>query len=90
MSEGCEKARKPLGQANDMFEAGFLSGHRKGDRALDHVRIERRTKIGTLHVLQRPSHALNIAHVGNRQLRPLRLQVAAAAIFFVYQCARTG
>src|SRR5579864_1718422 len=84
---GMRRARQPLGQADNMFEAGFLSGHRKGDRALDHVRIERWTKIGTLDVLQRLSHALDIAHVGDGELGPLRLQPCTPVIFPAHQGA---
>src|SRR5215831_9628248 len=80
------RARQPLSQADDVFEPGFPGGDRKGDRALNHVGIERRTKIGTLDVLQRVGHSLDITHVGDRNLGPLRLQVRAAAIFLVYQC----
>src|SRR5262249_48237427 len=81
------RARQPLGQADDMFEPGFPSGDREGDRALNHVRIERRTIIGTLDVLQRLSHALGIAHVGNCDLGPLRLYSRAVAPL-IARCGR--
>ena len=81
------RARQPLGQADDVFEPGFLRCDRKGDRALNRVRIERRTKIGTLDVLQRAGHSLDIAHIGDRNLGPQRPQSSAAAIFPVHQGA---
>jgi len=84
---GMRRARQPLGEADDVFDPSLLCGNRKGDRALDHVGIERRTKIGTLDVLQRVGHALDIAHVCHRDLGPECPEPRGAAIFPVHQGA---
>jgi hypothetical protein len=70
---GMGGAGQPLGHADDVFKPRFLGGDRKGNCALNHVRIERRTIIGALHVLQRVGDALNIAHVGDCNFGPLSL-----------------
>jgi len=61
-----------------------LAAIAKATAPLDHVRVVRRTKIGPLDVLERVGQALNIAHVGDRNLGPLRLQPRTAAIFPVH------
>src|SRR5258708_31552579 len=80
-------ARQPLGHADDLFEAGFLRSNCKSDRSLNHVRIEWRTIIGALDVPQGVEDALSIAHVGDNDLGPLRLQPRAAAILPVHHRA---
>jgi hypothetical protein len=85
--EWCEGLASHWLRPTMCFEPGFLAGDGEGHRALNHVRIVRRTKIGTLDVLQRVGHTLHIAYVGDRNLGPLRLQVRAAAIFSVHQRA---
>ncbi len=84
---GMRGARQPLGEANNVFEPGFLGGDGKGDRALNHVGLERRTIVGALNVCQRVGDALDITHVGDRDLSPLRLQPRTAAIFSMHHGA---
>jgi len=84
---GMRRTHQPLGQADNVFEARFLRSDRECNRALNHVRFVRRTKIGALDVPQRVGDALDIAYVGDRNLGPLRLQPRAAAIFPVHQGA---
>ena len=84
---GMRRTRQPLGQADDVFEPRFRGCDREGDRSLDHVRIVRRTIIGAVNVLQRIGDALDVAHIGDRDFGPLRLQPRAAAIFSVHHGA---
>jgi hypothetical protein len=70
-----------------MFESGFLGGDCEGDRALNHVRIERRTIIGSLDVFQRVGDPLDIAHVGDCELGAIRLEPRAAGVLSVHQGA---
>ena len=80
-------ARQPLAEADDVFEPGFLGRDHEGDRSLNHVGLERRAKIGALHVMQCVSNTLDIAKVCDGDLGPLCLQLRAAAIFPVHQGA---
>jgi hypothetical protein len=43
--------------------------------------------VDALDVLERVGHALDIAHVGDRNLSPLRFQPSAAAIFSMHHGA---
>ena len=81
------RGRQPLGQTNDVFEPGLLGGHRESDRALNHVRIVRRTIVGAPDTLQRVGDSLGIAHVGDGDLGALRLQPRAAVILPPYHGA---
>src|ERR1700759_3142402 len=80
---GMRWARQPLGQSHDVFEAGFLRSNREGNRSLNRIWIDRRTIIGALNVIQRVDYALDIAHLGDNDLHPLRFQAGASAIFSV-------
>ncbi len=75
MSEGCEGLASHWVKSDNVFEPGFLRCDRESDRALNHVRIERRTIIGALDVLQRVGNSLDIAHIGDGDLGPVRLQL---------------
>ena len=74
------RARQPLSQADDVFELGLLRGDGEGYRALNHIGIERGTKIGALDILKRVGYALDVTRVCDHDLGPLRFQPCAAAI----------
>ena len=79
--------RQPLRQADDLLQSGLLGGDCESHCALNHVGIDGRAIIGALYVIQRTRDALDIAHFGDRNLRPLRLQPRAAAILSMHYCA---
>jgi hypothetical protein len=64
---------QPLSQAYDVFEPPFLGSDRESHRALNHVRIDRRTIVGSLNIPQSVRNALNVAHVGDCDLSAARL-----------------
>jgi hypothetical protein len=78
---GMRGACQPLRQADDVFEPGFLGGDREGGRALNHVWIDGRAIIRALDAIECIRNALDIAHLGDRDLDPLHFQSRATAVF---------